>query len=323
LILGLLEDRQKQHDASIQNLSSQFATTLSEKNQELAILNKSVEQKEAYIKKLSENLTLAQNNLLQASQKHHQDELKLEEMGKVIFSEQQIVKKKLSRYESDFDAVYAKLSIARTVADTVSAELQCTNVLLRRATDSEQELGGKVEELERKLSQSQTDLRLANIAVESRIRQSQQLKDLKDQHAAEVHEFERKIKTANNEIAFTKKHVSVVIASRKLAFDKVSDDLKSTKGQLEGLKGEHAAKVHEFEKTIETAHKKCKSYSMCMCLCVYNLTRCSDVTLEQSVRLGLRMQTAAQPAVANIGQRVAATIDLLRTVELFANRSNL
>jgi hypothetical protein len=54
LILGLLEDRQKQHDASIQNLSSQFAKTLSEKNQELAILNKSIEDKEACVVILSQ-----------------------------------------------------------------------------------------------------------------------------------------------------------------------------------------------------------------------------------------------------------------------------
>ena len=40
---------------------------------------------------LSEKLTLEQTNLLQARQKHHHDHLKLEEMAKIIFSEQQKV----------------------------------------------------------------------------------------------------------------------------------------------------------------------------------------------------------------------------------------
>jgi hypothetical protein len=91
LIIGLLEDREKEYDACIQNLSSQCAKTLSQKNQELDTLNKSIEDKDACVMMLSEKLTLEQANLLQARQKHNRDDLKLEEMADIIFSEKQKV----------------------------------------------------------------------------------------------------------------------------------------------------------------------------------------------------------------------------------------
>ena len=52
------------------------------------------------------------------------------------------------------------------------------------------------------------------------------------------------------------------------------------------------------------------------------LTRFSDDTLEQSVRLAATLQAATRAAgVAEIGQRVAKSIDLMRTVALFATRT--
>ncbi len=53
-------------------------------------------------------------------------------------------------------------------------------------------------------------------------RQSQQLEDLNGEHTAKVQEYERKIKTANDDIAFTRKQMSEELASKKKAADEVA-----------------------------------------------------------------------------------------------------
>ncbi len=62
-------------------------------------------------------------------------------------------------------------------------------------------------------------------------------------------------------------------------------------------------------------------YTLCQWKCsTTRVTRSSDDTLEKSVRLGAKLQAAG---VADIGQRVSKSIDLMRTVAVFATRTKL
>jgi hypothetical protein len=62
-------------------------------------------------------------------------------------------------------------------------------------------------------------------------------------------------------------------------------------------------------------------YTLCQWKCsTTRVTRSSDDTLEKSIRLGAKLQAAG---VADIGQRVSKSIDLMRTVAVFATRTKL
>jgi chromosome segregation ATPase len=78
------------------------------------------------------------------------------------------------------------------------------------------------------------DLTLSGVTrlVASLLLLEQHLEGLNGKHAAEVQEYERKIKTASDDFAFTMKQMSEELASTKQAADKVSDELEGTKDKL-------------------------------------------------------------------------------------------
>lgn len=81
-IIGLMERCQREHDIRLQNADFQFAKLSSEMVSEVGILNNSIQEKEACIITLSENLSLEQSELSKAHKKNHEDALQLAEMMK-------------------------------------------------------------------------------------------------------------------------------------------------------------------------------------------------------------------------------------------------
>jgi hypothetical protein len=81
-MIRLMERRQREHDIRLQNADFQFAKLSSEMVSEVGILNNSIQEKEACIITLSENLSLEQSELSKAHKKNHEDELQLAEMMK-------------------------------------------------------------------------------------------------------------------------------------------------------------------------------------------------------------------------------------------------
>jgi hypothetical protein len=90
-LLGLIEDGQREHDAHIEKLSSQFAQLHAEKVQEIGMLGKCIEEKEACVLILSEKLTLEQSQLVNARLKHDDVDLKLAHVTNSLIFEQQKV----------------------------------------------------------------------------------------------------------------------------------------------------------------------------------------------------------------------------------------
>jgi hypothetical protein len=79
-IFGLIEDRQRENHAHIEETSSHFRKSLDEKDNELGTLNRSIEEKDACVMILSEKLILKETQLIKARHKNDQDDLLLAEM---------------------------------------------------------------------------------------------------------------------------------------------------------------------------------------------------------------------------------------------------
>ena len=216
LILGLLEDRQKQHDASIQNLSSQFAKTLSEKNQEIDILNKSIEDKEACVMILSEKLTLEQTNLLQARQKHHQDDLKLEEMRKDIDSKQQKVED-LTKEVSNMGRE------KNTLQHSLNQELDASRKLKREGAVMEENFGRLEKENDQLRSLVADEQKKITTMQDALNDQSKARSLLETENERAKIELQNTINTAEEKV----KKMSEELASTKTAADKVSVELEN------------------------------------------------------------------------------------------------
>jgi hypothetical protein len=85
------EPTQKEHDLQIQGANSQFTDTLAAKDEEIRRLHETIEEKEACIMRMSENLTSEQSDFAKARQQHNDDALQLSEMEKKYFVAKQQV----------------------------------------------------------------------------------------------------------------------------------------------------------------------------------------------------------------------------------------
>jgi len=126
-ILRIIENRQKEHDLQIQGANSQFTDTLAAKDEEIRCLHETIEEKEACIMRMSENLTLKQSDFAKARQQHNDDALQLSEMEKKYFVAKQQVHA-LSQNELKLQ------NENRIVRDSLNQELETSEQLKREAS---------------------------------------------------------------------------------------------------------------------------------------------------------------------------------------------
>jgi hypothetical protein len=90
-VLRLIENCQREHDASMLKSASEFAESLAEKIKEVEIINKHIEEKDACIVTLSSKLASEQSDLTSARQQHDRLAAQLAELTKSHFLETQHV----------------------------------------------------------------------------------------------------------------------------------------------------------------------------------------------------------------------------------------
>jgi hypothetical protein len=126
----------------------------------------------------------------------------------------------------------AELASTKKAADKVSAELESTKGKLDKATTKGKELGDEVKEQKVQLSQSQKD-------HDAAVKVSEESQKRLEQEVSRWEDLQKKLQLAE-----------AAAASAADAAVKAGSALSQ---QLECVKGEHAAKVQEYECTMKAA----------------------------------------------------------------------
>jgi hypothetical protein len=157
-LLGLIEDRQKEHDAHIEKFSSQFAQLLAEKVQEIEMLGKCIEEKEACVLILSEKLTLEQSQLVNARLKNDDVDLKLAHVTNCLIFEQQKVlemNKELEKKETDRSTLQQSLIQEQDTSAKLKREAVVMQENFRRLEKENSRIRSLIEEQDVKAQQLQ------------------------------------------------------------------------------------------------------------------------------------------------------------------------